>query len=59
MASRVFFPGAPSKIDEQAISNVILLLINVSKQKLLFSPMIFFCSQLSAFCHGLYDSLHM
>ena len=36
MASRVFFPGAPSKIDEQAISNVILLLINVSKQNYCF-----------------------
>ena len=44
-ASRIgpssFFPGAQSKIDDQAIS-VILLLIGVVKQKLLFSLMIFY-----------------
>ena len=42
MASRDFFPGAPSKINRQAISH---LLIGALKQKLLFMV----CSRLSAF----------
>ena len=41
MASRDFFQGAPSKINRQAIS---YLLIGASKQKLLFMV----CSRLSA-----------
>ena len=44
MASSVFFPGAPSKIDEQAIScfTVNRCLKQVSPQKFLFSSMIFY-----------------
>lgn len=42
MASRDFFLGAPSKINRQAIS---YLLIGASKQKLLFMV----CGRLSAF----------
>ena len=52
MASRVFFPRTPTKIDEQATS---YFSVNRSfRAKLLFSSMI-----LSAECffYGLYDSL--
>ena len=59
-ASRIgpssFFPGAQSKIDDQAIS-VILLLIGVVKQKLLFSLMIFYLQSTECFFQDLHDSL--
>ena len=55
VASRVFFPGAPSKTDEQL--PVILPLIGVSKQILLFSSMIFYLRSAERFFHGLHDSL--
>ena len=55
VASRVFFPGAPSKIGEQL--PVILPLIGVSKQILLFSSMIFYLRSAKCFFHGLHDSL--
>ena len=44
VASSVFFPGAPSKIDEQAIScfTVNRCFKQVSPQKFLFSSMIFY-----------------
>lgn len=53
VASQVFFPGAPSKIDEQAQLSVILPLIGVSKQKLLLSLMIFYLRSAGCFFHGL------
>ena len=53
VASQVFFPGAPSKIDEQAQLSVILPLIDVSKQKLLFSLIIFYLRSAGCFFHGL------
>ena len=59
-ASRIgpssFFPRAQSKIDDQAIS-VILLLIGVVKQKLLFSLMIFYLQSTECFFQDLHDSL--
>ena len=47
MAPQVFFPGAPSKIDDEL--SVILLLNGVSKQKLLFSPMILYLRSAECF----------
>ena len=56
IGSSSFFPGAQSKIDDQAIS-VILQLIGVVKQKLLFSLMIFYLLSTECFFQDLHDSL--
>ena len=52
MAFRVFFPRAPTKIDEQAIR--FFTVNQCFRAKLLFSSMIW---SAECFFHGLYDSL--
>ena len=58
MASLVFFIGAPSKIDEQAISYFTVNQCFRAKrvQKLLFSWIIFYLRPTECFFHGLHDS---
>ena len=55
IASRVFFRGL--RVRFMSKQSVILPLIDFSKQKLLFSSMIFYLRPASCFFHRLHDSL--
>ena len=55
IASRVFFRGL--RVRFMSKQSVILPLIDFSKQKLLFSSMIFYLRSGSCFFHRLHDSL--